>query len=86
MTDDRRLSLEDVLCARQRIAGHLAETPARSSWIDAPAPLHLKLECWQPTGSFKVRGAVNAMAGDPGRGFGGNVDAAVLSRVLAPRR
>ena len=61
--DDRCLDLDDVLSARQRISRHLAETPARSSWIETKAPLHLKLECWQPTGSFKVRGAVNAMAG-----------------------
>src|SRR4029079_13536357 len=26
---------------------------------------YLKLECWQPTGSFKVRGALNALASLP---------------------
>jgi threonine dehydratase len=29
---------------------------------DAPAEIHLKLECLQPIGSFKIRGATNAMA------------------------
>jgi threonine dehydratase len=29
---------------------------------DAPAEIYLKLECLQPTGSFKVRGAGNALA------------------------
>ena len=29
---------------------------------DAPAEIHIKLESLQPTGSFKVRGAGNALA------------------------
>jgi len=29
---------------------------------EAPAEIHLKLECLQPIGSFKIRGATNAMA------------------------
>ena len=34
---------------------------------DAPAEIHIKLESLQPTGSFKVRGAGNALAqADPG--------------------
>ncbi len=30
--------------------------------VDAPCEIHLKLECLQPIGSFKLRGAGNAMA------------------------
>jgi threonine dehydratase len=30
--------------------------------VDAPGEIHLKLECLQPIGSFKLRGAGNAMA------------------------
>src|SRR4029450_4897224 len=26
------------------------------------SPVYLKLECWQPTGSFKVRGALNNLS------------------------
>ena len=32
---------------------------------DAPAEIYLKLECLQPIGSFKIRGALNAMAEAP---------------------
>jgi threonine dehydratase len=32
---------------------------------DSPAEIYLKLECLQPIGSFKIRGAINAMAEAP---------------------
>jgi threonine dehydratase len=56
------LTLDDVRRAQERIRPHLAVTPLRRSFALRPRPALLKLECWQPTGSFKVRGALNAMA------------------------
>ncbi len=56
--------LAAVRDARDRIAGTAIRSPLLP--LDAPgAPaggLWIKLECLQPTGSFKVRGAANAMA------------------------
>ena len=57
-----RLTLEDVSQARAAVARQLAPTPLRSSLAAPGHELMLKLECWQPTGSFKVRGAVNRLA------------------------
>lgn len=57
--------LDDIYLARRRIAGHAYRTPlAYSAWLSALAgsPVHLKLECWQRTRSFKIRGAFNAVA------------------------
>jgi threonine dehydratase len=54
-----------IVSARARIAGAVRRTPLeRSSWLSAQAACDvlLKLECWQPTRSFKVRGAANALA------------------------
>jgi threonine dehydratase len=56
------LNLDDVLCARETIRPHLAPTALRRSFALRPRNVWLKLECWQPTGSFKVRGATNVMA------------------------
>ncbi len=55
-----RLDAQDVLRARTRIAPYLRPTPLRPA-LSAPGAF-LKLECWQPTGSFKVRGATNHLA------------------------
>jgi threonine dehydratase len=42
---------------------HLAPTPLRRSFaLRRYGDVHLKLECWQPTGSFKVRGATHVLA------------------------
>lgn len=57
-----RLTLDDVRRARAAIAPHLAPTPLRRSFALRPRPAYLKLECWQPTGSFKVRGATNIVS------------------------
>lgn len=65
------LSLADVYRARQRIAGRVARTPlVESASLSALAgtPVYLKLETIQPTGSFKVRGATNALAELAARG------------------
>ena len=53
------LHLDDVKRARERIAPYLSATPLRASYTVREPPTFLKLECWQPTGSFKVRGAMN---------------------------
>jgi len=60
----REPAARDVLEARQRIRGHVDATPVRDSdWLTSAggAPVSLKLECIQRTGSFKVRGAFNAL-------------------------
>jgi threonine dehydratase len=57
-----RLGLDDVERARAALARHLRPTPLRESLAAPGSDLLLKLECWQPTGSFKVRGALNRLA------------------------
>jgi threonine dehydratase len=53
----------DAEAARQAIAGAAIHTPlVRLNVDDAPAKIYLKLENLQPIGSFKIRGAANAMA------------------------
>jgi len=58
----RRLTPEDVLRARETLRPHLKPTPLRLSSAVRSGTAYLKLECWQPTGSFKVRGAVNIVS------------------------
>jgi threonine dehydratase len=49
--------------ARSRIRPYLSPSPLRRSFALAHRGLNLlKLECWQPTGSFKVRGALSNLA------------------------
>jgi threonine dehydratase len=49
--------------ARRVIAGKAIRTPlVRLNLLDAPAEIYLKLENLQPIGSFKIRGAANAIA------------------------
>lgn len=53
----------DVYQARRRIADRVLETPLRpSSWLSSIAGAHvrLKIESVNLTGSFKIRGALNA--------------------------
>jgi len=55
----------DVLAARQRIRRHVDMTALRqSAWLSSASAARtwLKLECVQVTGSFKIRGAINALA------------------------
>jgi threonine dehydratase len=55
-------SLSDIHAARQLIFGAAIRTPLvrlNASW--APVEIYLKLENLQPIGSFKIRGATNAM-------------------------
>jgi threonine dehydratase len=65
-------SVIDVNAARQMIAGTAIRTPlVRLNLRDAPAEIYLKLENLQPIGSFKIRGAKNAM---------GHIEPEMLSR------
>ena len=59
------LSRDDVLAAREAIAGRLHRTPVFSSATlgeRAGAPVHLKAELFQRTGSFKPRGVLTKLA------------------------
>jgi threonine dehydratase len=57
------VSLAAIEDARRRIAGTALRTPlVRLNGFDVPAEIYLKLENLQPIGSFKIRGAANAMA------------------------
>lgn len=59
----RPVTISAIRAARSRIAGTAMRSPLlRLDAGDAPTELWLKLECLQPIGSFKVRGAANAMA------------------------
>ena len=58
-------TIADIQTAAQRLVGHVWHTPlVASSWLSdvARAEVFLKLETVQGTGSFKLRGAVNALA------------------------
>lgn len=65
----REPTYEDVRSAAEVVARHLSPTPVVASPLLGERVL-LKLETLQPTGSFKVRGALvalaNVLAGDPG--------------------
>jgi threonine dehydratase len=55
-------SLIEINNARETIAKAAVRTPlVRLNVDDAPAEIYLKLENLQPIGSFKIRGAANAM-------------------------
>ena len=59
----KSIPLASIQSARERIAGSAIRTPlVRLNVDDAPAEIYLKLENLQPIGSFKLRGAGNAMA------------------------
>ena len=68
--------MADVLGARHVTRPHIWHTPllpSPSLSMRSGREVYLKLECWQRTGSFKVRGALNKLAslspGDWGRGI-----------------
>jgi threonine dehydratase len=57
------IALADIEAARKRISDSILRTPLiRLNVDDAPAEIYLKLENLQPIGSFKLRGASNAIA------------------------
>jgi len=56
--------VDRISLAAERIAGYVRETPLEPSPFLSEltgARVHLKLENWQHTGSFKVRGALNKL-------------------------
>jgi len=55
-------TLDEVRAARERLRGIAVRTPLLRLNVDAPAAIWLKCENLQPIGSFKLRGAANAMA------------------------
>lgn len=55
-------TIDDVLAARERIASTVIRTPLLRLHVDSLAEIYLKLESLQPIGSFKLRGATNAIA------------------------
>ena len=69
MTPAEPIGPTAIRAARARIAGAAIRSPLVR--LEAPGVTHevwLKLECLQPIGSFKIRGAANAMArADPAR-------------------
>jgi len=57
------VSLQDIKDAQQRIKGKVNRTPLfRFYGDDLPGEIYLKLENLQPIGSFKLRGAYNAIS------------------------
>jgi threonine dehydratase len=64
------LTPADIVAARRRIAGVAAVTPlehSRPLSALTGAEVYLKLECAQITGSFKLRGATNALLASDAR-------------------
>ena len=59
----RRVSVDDIFAARERIAGVAVRTPLIRflHGLDAPE-IWLKLETLQPINAFKIRGGANAVA------------------------
>ena len=63
MTAASAIPLDAIRAARERIEGTVVRTPLiRLNVEDTPAEIYLKLENLQPIGSFKLRGAANAIA------------------------
>src|SRR5439155_14653213 len=72
--EQREIPIEEIRAARARIAGAVVRTPlAPLNADDAPAEIYLKLESLQPIGSFKIRGASNALSVAPERALAGGV-------------
>src|SRR6202161_1738090 len=70
----RPITLSEVREARERIAGIVMRTPLIRLELGSDFPdIRLKLENLQPTNSYKLRGAVNAVAmlSEAGRRRGG---------------
>jgi len=56
------IPLDAFVAARARISGIAIRTPVLALESDAKVTIHVKLENLQPIGSFKLRGAGNAIA------------------------
>jgi threonine dehydratase len=55
------VGLDAIECARAITADVVRETPLVRLDVEAPCEIWLKLECLQPIGSFKLRGATSAI-------------------------
>src|SRR5215467_11294020 len=67
-------TLDSILEARQVIRGSAIRTPlVKLDFREAPAEIYLKLENLQPIGSFKIRGATNAISHTPAEQLGRGV-------------
>ncbi len=55
------IPLDDIRAARERISGRVLRSPLVRLETDAESEIYLKLENLQPIGSFKLRGALNAV-------------------------
>jgi threonine dehydratase len=56
------IAIEEIRAARERLAGRVLRTPLVPLDLpEQPAAIYLKLENLQPIGSFKLRGALNAV-------------------------
>lgn len=78
-TTGHGIGLEDIFRARARLAGRIAATPTVASpslTARCGAPVFLKLETRQTTGSFKLRGATNALSALPREALATGVAAA----------
>ncbi len=65
---DAPVAIDEIRKARERISGRILRTPmtlSRSLSERIGVPVHLKHEQRQTTGSFKLRGATNALAALP---------------------
>jgi threonine dehydratase len=65
LAEQSLVSLDRIVAARQVIRGRLHYTPTVTSTYlsgQVGAPIHLKLELFQKTGSFKPRGVLNRLA------------------------
>ena len=62
---EQELTIDDITRARERIASVARRTPLeRSRWLSAELgrEVFFKLECFQTTGSFKLRGAMSKLS------------------------
>ncbi len=65
---EKVVSFQSILEARRRIRNFTARTPTYLSAVFSHrtgAEVYLKLECFQPVGVFKIRGAVNKICSLP---------------------
>jgi threonine dehydratase len=70
------IALEEIRRARERLGDAVLRTPLVRFEVDAPCEIWLKLECLQPVGSIKLRGALSAIrAASPAELSGGVVTA-----------
>lgn len=73
-TSDIAIPIDEILAARARTAARVVRTPLIRLHHDADLPeIYLKLETLQPIGSFKLRGAANAIALAPEGALAGGV-------------